>query len=355
MSWPARTLDETDLEAESVEEWDLPRRSHGWADVVGAGLWALTCLWLVLSPAIGRSNSALMIVVSGITLIAARLIGRVSRILVPTAVLLVAVIIGLQFGYQLLNSHPLAGPFHYVNATGTFFALASIAGLMLASGGRGFLGKGLGVLAAAGFAIVPLINGSAGASIVLAAVVLLGLAAAGPRAARWMVGLVTLLVVATLALTIILSSDPAIRTSETFMSRTLSQRRLILWNDAYSLMIQNPINGVGLGGFYPNSDAAQADSSSPWAHHEFLQLGAETGVAGLMLVSILFIWVLIRIWMNPWPSRYTFWSAGAVALLALLACIDAVVHFLLIPVAASALAGAAMAKVTDRTEFSRFE
>jgi O-antigen ligase len=322
-------------------------RNAGWADVVGLGIFVLLTLWLVLTPVAGFANAFVNLSLAGVAFGLSRLVRRRSRSVVPISVILLAGFFGVRYGSELLDSHPLAEPFRYVNATGTLFAVAAIASLMLASASERILGKSLGLAAAVAFAVVPVANGSVAASIMLAIVFLVGLMAVGPRASRAAILMLILMVVGVLGFTILASSDSSIRTSDGLLSRSLSQRRLILWNDAYTLMRERPANGVGLGGFSGYSDAAKEDAASPWAHHEFLQTGAETGVPGLVLLASLAIWVLIRLWMNPVPDRYAVWGTGAFALICVLACIDAVLHFAHGPLASAALAGSAVAGLRD--------
>jgi O-antigen ligase len=318
-------------------------KNTGWADVVGFGLFALLILWLVLTPVAGFANAFVILFFSGLAFGVSRLVRRRSRLLVPIGVILLAGFFAVRFGSELLDSHPLSGPFRYVNATGTLFAVAAIASLMLASASERVIGKVVGLAAAVAFAVVPVTNGSVAASIMLVIVFLVGLTAIGPRASRAAILMLTLLVIGVLGFTVLKSSDPAIRTSDGLLARSLSQRRLILWNDAYTLMRERQANGVWFGGFSGYSDAAKEDAASPWAHHEFLQMGAETGVPGVVLLASLAIWVLVRIWMNPLPDRYAVWGTGAFALLCVIACIDAVLHFAHGPLAAAALAGSTVA------------
>jgi O-antigen ligase len=122
----------------------------------------------------------------------------------------------------------------------------------------------------------------------------------------------------------------------------LTERRVMLWNDALRLFLERPLAGVGPGRFPVASAVARANPDTPWPHNEVLHFAAEAGLPGLLLVLALLAWGFARLW----------WGAGergaAIAALALGAAgvhanIDYVLHYPAVPLALAALVGAGSA------------
>jgi O-antigen ligase len=121
----------------------------------------------------------------------------------------------------------------------------------------------------------------------------------------------------------------------------LEEPRVALWRDAVDLMLEDPLTGVGPGRFAYESEGAQADRDARWAHHGFLQQGAETGIVGLALLVLMFAWGFWRLASVP-PSGMAVMGAFALAALGVLACSDYVFHFPLVTGTTAALVGAAV-------------
>lgn len=93
--------------------------------------------------------------------------------------------------------------------------------------------------------------------------------------------------------------------------------RLALWEIASRLLIKNPVFGYGPGSFAlvtPKFRPAGLDYLLDYAHNDFLHLGVETGVAGLLIVSWGVVTFFRRCLINL--SRYTYswglrWGAMA--------------------------------------------
>lgn len=71
-------------------------------------------------------------------------------------------------------------------------------------------------------------------------------------------------------------------------SDSLSSARHILWNDALSLWKQNPLVGSGHGTFTPSSELASTTPGLESAHSLVLQVLAELGIVGLVLLAAVF-------------------------------------------------------------------
>lgn len=183
-------------------------------------------------------------------------------------------------------------------------------------------------------------------------------AAAGVSPRRILAGLATLLVVA-LAGTVVLGAtggqDRDDRPVSPVIDATLSGRRIELWHDALVLMAEHPVLGVGPDRFSMESPMARSDRDARWAHNGFLQQGAETGLVGLALLLGIFLWGLGRLGGGRGGSAIGAIAHGpavaagaAVAALGIHACIDYVLHFPTLPVAAAAILGSAVPRAHRR-------
>ena len=247
------------------------------------------------------------------------------------------------------SSAPLAGPLDYANADGALYVQAAIAGWMLALLSRHVVTRIAWGAVAAGFTALPFIIHVAAAAwlaIVMPAIAVLpGLIARG-KAPRWSVaGLGGLFLAALVATSFLGASlapggrDPVHRLA----GDALTGERLVLWHEAYLIMRAHPVTGVGPGRYRVVSPSARRDPDHRWAHHEFLQQGAEGGVVGLLLLAVLFLWALGRLWSARPANAITALSAAAVAALGIHATVDYVMHFPAIPIVGAALAGVGMA------------
>ena len=311
------------------------------SDVVGAILFLTTAAWfaLVSSQDLGSSLGALglLALVAG-CFAAAQVAGRCLSPIVPSAVVVgVAIVAELASG----GASPLLG---YANADGTLFVLASFAALMVGSEARSRVVAVAALVAATAFAVITVVEGSLAASalLLLGPVVLLAARLMGGRIAILICAATVLVAIATTAVLGIGYSD-----TRSALGSALSERRLALWHDAIVIMERHPAAGAGFGAFVELSPTSRSDADARWAHNEFLQAGAETGVPGLVLVTALFVWGFARLAMNS-ISRASALAAAALAAVGVHASIDYVLHFPAIPMVAAALVGAAAAHGVHR-------
>jgi O-antigen ligase len=119
----------------------------------------------------------------------------------------------------------------------------------------------------------------------------------------------------------------------------LTERRLVLWSESAEMLAAQPLTGVGPGGFAELNPTALRDPDARWAHHTPLQVGAETGLPGLLLFLGILVWAFV------WLERGSGRRGGALASLVLAlsavhASIDFVWHVPAVPLALAALIGA---------------
>ncbi len=315
-------------------------------DLVGFGLFAALALWAVVAGARVTGDPGplvALVALTGAAVLLGRVAGSMIPILAPGAVVAVALFLAFLAADDLVGG-PLGGPFGYANATGAFYAQAALAGLMLAVASRRPLPQMVGWIAGIGFASV-----AVGTSLAASALVVT-LGAAALIVGRWggvrvyviVVGgafLATLLVTAVVGATYS-PEDPGPLGG--VIEGSVGERRALLWRDAVDIVREHPVVGAGPGSFRELSRTAIDDRDAVWAHHGFLQVGAETGVPGFVLLVALFVWGFARLWAGP-PDAITSLGAASLAALGVHASIDYVMHFPAIPLAAAVLVGAATA------------
>ena len=72
-------------------------------------------------------------------------------------------------------------------------------------------------------------------------------------------------------------------------SESLSSARHMLWSDALSLWATQPLLGAGPGAFTPSSELASGTPSLAAVHSLVLQVGAELGVIGVVLLALVLV------------------------------------------------------------------
>jgi hypothetical protein len=240
---------------------------------------------------------------------------------------------------------PLNGPFGYRNAAGAFLSLGAVAALMAAASLRRWWWVVLGVATAIGLGTAA-VAASAASMAPLALSPLALLALGGRRGARVAIAICGLAFVTVLASTVWLgvTRDPGSAPTgiaARIADAGLTQRRLDLWHDALTILRHHP-DGIGLGRFHEVSPTALSDADAMYAHNQFLEQGAELGWAGLVLLTGLFAWGLLRLWMVPSADVVTALAAAAVAGLGIHASVDYVLRTPDVVVAVAALLGTGM-------------
>lgn len=130
---------------------------------------------------------------------------------------------------------------------------------------------------------------------------------------------------------------------DVMVASTLSGNRAMLWQDSVELLTTNPLHGVGPNRFSAESPTARSDRDLRWAHSEYLQLGAETGVPGLTLGLALTLWLIARP-LSGQRDRGTAVTIASLATTSIAASIDYVWHFPVVVIATMTVAGAAGGK-----------
>lgn len=203
-------------------------------------------------------------------------------------------VIGDGFGPYVISNHFAAGIY--------FTIPLAIAWWLWATRGRLHTALRFAVAAAAMVAAVWTVgicaeSRAGGAAVLLSCLVLTWLVVEGPIA-RWIAGIAaggfaTLLFLFTAMLYGRLSGIATLFPAglQPRVAKLMADPRAIATDTAWRLFLEAPVFGTGLG-TYGDSAARFSGANSPWyyAHNEYAQLLAETGVVGTMLALALGWW-----------------------------------------------------------------
>ncbi len=320
-------------------------------DAVGIAIAGTLAGWMLLASMVSGGSAAGPIGVLLATVLAAgiaRLIAMRWPAVPFVAVVVSTVILIASAWPDMTSDYPLAGPLGYQNANGAFAVQALVAAAILVAASTSHLARAAAIAAVALFAAVPFVIGSVGAavsSIVVLAVgslVILGWWRGWGTAA--LLGGMLAVLLGTVALGA--SYVPQQATSSGIVEEGFTETRLALWHDALAIAIAHPLIGVGPGRFIEVSQVASADPDTRHAHQEYLEMAAETGFVGGLLLVMLVGWAMIRTGRRG--DSIAALAASAVAALAIHASVDYVMHFPIIPITTAVLVGAATASRRDR-------
>jgi len=130
-------------------------------------------------------------------------------------------------------------------------------------------------------------------------IAVLTLAGASKLQARTRVAVVALFLLGMVGVAVWVGSNPAIARFETLNDQYThpGQDRLSIWRDTLHLIGRHPILGSGFGSFavaYPSVQSAFLNNVVDHAHCDYLEVAAELGLSGGILVFGAVFWVLGR-------------------------------------------------------------
>lgn len=244
---------------------------------------------------------------------------------------------------DMLYGGPLRAPLGYSNAAGSLFLLAASGALLLAVRASGAWARLGALLACVGFLTVPWLNGTMTAAALSGLLVLPLLPRLGRAGTRALVAAGAVLLLGTLAATMVIGLahehlTPGALADRT-LGETLSTRRAQLWADALELTTTAPLVGVGPRRFAVESPVARSDADTRETHHALLQLGAEAGVPALALGLLIGLWAFGWLWLVA-GDRGTAVAVVALTAVAVHAQVDYVLQFPAVVAVAAALLGA---------------
>ncbi|EFH28364.1 MULTISPECIES: O-antigen ligase family protein, partial [Streptomyces] len=124
----------------------------------------------------------------------------------------------------------------------------------------------------------------------------------------------------------------------------LTPHRIELWHDALHLAREDTVLGVGPGRFGElSTTAAQSLVPDGKPHSAPLQMAAEQGMIGVLLLAAAFCWLLYALWRSPRPTPVVLTAGAALTVLAAIAALGNALSFTMVSVGVGLLAGLATA------------
>ncbi|MDR6975248.1 O-antigen ligase [Streptomyces sp. 3330] len=322
------------------------RERRNVSDAAGVAVLGACAAWSLVTAAVhdGRPEGVLLAVLAVAAGYAA---GRILGVLLPVAAPCAAALAGLTLSVarpRLAPGPETVEPLGHAGATAAVLTLSAGAACCAARATTApALRLGLWVLAA-GIAAAGACLGSTTAVLTCCAVLLCSLAAGrmrrGPTLAALAVGaaLVT-------GLTWAVAGNVLSGGLARSLTDRLTAHRVDLWRDALGMARREAGLGVGPGRFGELSGtAAQSALSDGKPHSAPLQLAAEQGVVGVLLLAAAFCWVLFALWRAPRPTPVVLTTGATLTCLAAVAAIGNALSFTAVSVGAGLLAGLATAR-----------
>ncbi|MGW1132509.1 O-antigen ligase family protein [Streptomyces griseoluteus] len=318
---------------------DADRAGQNVSDGVGMILLGLCAAWSLLSAAAhdGRPEGMLLAVLATAAGFAA---GRMSGALLPVAAPCAGAAAALVLAVTTPGPLPgpaYAAPLGQAGAVAALLALATGALCCAAWSAPAPTRPLLGLLAAASVPAGAVLGSPGGCA--AGGAVLLCSVAAGSASYRG-AGLAGLAVVAGVAVGAVggLASGVLPGGCAAEFTERIGPYRVGLWGRAVRLAREAPVWGVGPGRFGTPGDPAGRPHSAP------LQLLAEQGMVGALLLAAVFGWVLHALWRATRPTPVVLTAGAALTALAVIASVGDALSFTTVTAGAGLLAGWATAR-----------
>lgn len=316
-------------------------------DLIGAGLGLTFVVWIGAVSALtgGRPGPMAALVLGFVAaIVVARRVAVAHPLVVPALVAMSPILALLVHRSSLLGP----GPLEYANSSGALYFVAACAAVSAGWSTRGIATRGAWYLLAIIWILVPWKVGADAAGVLTLLLPIAVLAIRRPGRVRAILLAGGALAVAGLVFTAIIGGsdyDPGARVTEVdqWFDSNLGDLRVELWGESLELVRGNPATGIGPGMFRETSATALARGDARWAHNEYLQVAAETGIPGGVLLLALVAWGFACLW-PPARELRALPAVVALAGVCLHANIDFIWHFPEVPLALGLLVGAASSR-----------
>jgi O-antigen ligase len=317
-------------------------------DLTGAAL-AIALIGWVCVTALLRTGNPLPQVVTLAAAAAAYVVGRSQggrRPVFVAAVVVVAILAGVVLsGPASISGGALAPPLGYANANGALYTLGTAAAAIVAVATNKVAVKQPAAMLAIVMVTFAAFTGSE-AGIALSIGVLTA-ALAARMLGRWVALVAPVVVAGPVMITVVLGLRHGSSAFPELVER-LTDRRTELWHDAIDIVGDQPVLGVGPGMFGQTSPTALGDADAAWAHSAYLEVAAEHGIPGVLLLGAILLWVYGGLYRSRQNPRVVVIGVAATTAFAIHAAIDYVAHFPAVVLVAALIAG--LASSTRPTE-----
>jgi O-antigen ligase len=328
--------------AGSEEDGDRRNVSDG----VGVLVLGACAAWSLITAAAhdGRPEGVLLALLAVAAGYAA---GRISGALLPVAAPCAAALTGLGLTVALPHLAPgpeIVAPLGHAGATAALLTLATGAACCAAwATGSPALRVLLGLLAV-GIAVASAALGSVSGLFTCTAVLLSSLAAGRMRHRGPGIAALALTAAAVTGLIWAMAGKAVPSGLTESLRGRLTPHRIELWHEALHLAREDTALGVGPGRFGElSTTAARSLLPDGKPHSAPLQMAAEQGVIGALLLAAAFCWLLYALWRSPRTTPVVLSAGAALTALAAIAAVGNALSFTTVSVGAGLLAGLATA------------
>ncbi|MFF8973343.1 O-antigen ligase family protein [Streptomyces sp. NPDC014995] len=274
--------------------------------------------------------------------------GRILGVLLPVAAPCAAALAGLALTTappRLAPGPEIAAPLGHAGATAAVLTLSAGAACCAAWATPLPVLRFALRLLAGGIAVAGAALGSTTAVVTCCAVLLCSLAAGRTRHRGPGLAGLALAAAAVTGLTWAVAGNALSGGLAAALEDQLTPHRVALWRDALRLAHDDIGLGAGPGRFGElSATAAQSTLSDGKPHSAPLQMAAEQGVVGVLLLAAAFCWVLFALWRAARPTPVVLTAGAALTALATVAAVGNALSFTTVSVGAGLLAGLATAR-----------
>ncbi|MEV8592379.1 O-antigen ligase family protein [Streptomyces sp. NPDC052012] len=316
-------------------------------DAAGVVVLGACAAWPLITAAArdGRPEGMLLAVLAVAAGYAA---GRIGGTLLPVAAPCAWALAGVGLTVAVPHLVPgpqIAAPLGHAGATAAVLTLSAGAACCAAWAAPSSALRIALHLATAGIAVTAAVLGSAVGCAASALVLLASLATARVRRRGAGILLLALATAAVTGLAWAVARDALPDGLAASLEGRLSAHRVGLWRDALGMVHRNAGLGVGPGRFgelSPTSGETLLSDGKP--HSAPLQLAAEQGVVGVVLLALVFAWLLCALWRSPRSTQVALAAGAALTAVAAIATVGNALSFTAVSVGAGLLAGTATAR-----------
>ncbi|MER5193936.1 O-antigen ligase family protein [Streptomyces sp. NPDC002755] len=331
----------------SAADADADGERRNVSDAAGVAVLGACAIWPLVTAAVhgGRPEGVLLAVLAVAAGYAA---GRILGVLLPVAAPCAGALAGLALSVarpRLAPGPETVAPLGHAGATAAVLTLSAGAACCAARATAvPVLRLGLWLLAG-GITVAGFLLGSTTAVVTCCAVLLCSLAAGRPRHRGPALAALAVTAALVTGLTWAVAGNALSGGPADALTDRLTSHRVDLWRDALGMAHRESGLGVGPGRFGELSGtAARSALSDGKPHSAPLQLAAEQGVVGVLLLAAAFCWVLFALWRAPGPTPVVLTAGAALTALAAVAAIGNALSFTTVSVGAGLLAGLATAR-----------
>ncbi|MFF6813101.1 O-antigen ligase family protein [Streptomyces sp. NPDC012403] len=316
-------------------------------DAAGVAVLGVCAAWpLITAAARGGRPEGMLLAVLAVT--AGYAAGRISGALLPVAAPCAGALAGVGLTVavpRLVPGPQITAPLGHAGATTAMLALSAGAACCAAWAASAPAVRSALLLLAAGVVVTAAVLGSVPGFVAGAAVLLCSLAVGRVRRRGPVLAGLAVAAAGVTGVIWAVAGDAVPEGFAASLEGRLTAHRVGLWRDALGMVREHAGLGVGPGRFGELSTVSgQSPLSDGKPHSAPLQLAAEQGVVGVVLLGLAFGWLLYALWRSPRATPVVLSAGAALTALAVIAAVGNALSFTAVSVGGGLLAGLATSR-----------